>query len=77
MGRRNLTIQLDDDLVRRAKVLAAKRGTSVSGLVAHELDDMISADERYEAAMQQELDAMANAQPRGGRHWRREDLYDR
>jgi hypothetical protein len=77
MSRRNLTIQLDEDLVQRAKVLAAKRGTSVSGLVAHELDDIIVADERYEEARRQALKSMENAQPRGGRHWRREDLYDR
>jgi hypothetical protein len=77
MSRRNLTIQLEDDLVRRAKVLASKRVTSVSGLVAHELDDMISEDERYEEARRQALESMENAQPRGGRHWTREELYDR
>jgi hypothetical protein len=35
--KRNVTLQLDDHVIRRAKVLAAKRGTSVSGLVAAEL----------------------------------------
>ena len=31
MSKRNLTVQLDDDVIHRAKVIAAKRGTSVSG----------------------------------------------
>jgi predicted HicB family RNase H-like nuclease len=39
MVRRNLTLQLDEDVIRRAKVVAAKRGTSVSGLVARELEE--------------------------------------
>jgi Family of unknown function (DUF6364) len=34
VARRNLTVQLDEDVIRQAKVLAARRGTSVSGLVA-------------------------------------------
>lgn len=33
MSRRNLTLQLDEELIRRAKVLAARRGTSVSGIL--------------------------------------------
>ena len=35
--KRNLTVQLDEDVIQQAKVLAARRGTSVSTLVAAEL----------------------------------------
>lgn len=75
--KRNLTIQLDDEVIRRAKVLAAKRGTSVSGLVAHELDRLVAEDERYEAAWRRARKAMGDASPRGGRSWVRDDLYER
>jgi hypothetical protein len=34
MARRNLTLQLDEAVIRKARVLAARRGTSISGLVA-------------------------------------------
>ncbi len=75
--KRNVTIQLDDEVIRRAKVLAAKRGTSVSGLVAAELDRLVSEDERYEAAWRQARKAMGEAAGRGGRRWNRDDLHDR
>jgi hypothetical protein len=72
--KRNLTLQLDEDLIRRAKVLAARRGTSVSGLVAHQLRELVEQDERYEAARRIALEALSSPAPRGGRRWRREDL---
>jgi hypothetical protein len=34
VARRNLTLQLDQERIRQAKIVAAKRGTSISGLVA-------------------------------------------
>jgi hypothetical protein len=45
-----LTISLDDDLLREAKVLAARRGTSVSRLLADRLEDMVREDGTYERA---------------------------
>lgn len=40
--KRNLTVQLDDETVRKAKVLAARRSTSVSKLVAHEIARLVT-----------------------------------
>ena len=75
MAKTNLTIQLDQEVVRRAKVLAAKRGTSVSGLVASQLHELVAADDRDEAAHQRAIESMDQAEPHGGRNWVREDLY--
>ena len=75
--KRNLTVQLDDEVIRRAKVLAAKRGTSVSGLVAAELDRLVAEDERYEEAWRRARTAMGGATVRGGRQWGRDELHDR
>lgn len=77
MARRNLTVQLDDSVIHRAKVAAAKRGTSVSGLVAQEIERLVEADERYEDAWRRARKAMGDAEPRGGRRWKRDDLHDR
>ena len=77
MGQRNLTVQLDDDVIRRAKVTAAKRGTSVSGLVAQQLERLADADERYEDAQRRAEHALARSAPRGGRQWNRDDLHQR
>jgi hypothetical protein len=75
MPKTNLTIQLDEAVIRRARVVAAKRGTSVSGLVARELDRLVAQDARYEDARRRALELMATAKPRGGRTWTRDDLY--
>jgi len=75
--KRNLTVQLDDEVIRRAKVLAAKRGTSVSGLVAAELGRLVAEDERYEEAWRRARTAMGEATGRGGRRWDRDELHDR
>jgi hypothetical protein len=77
MTRRNLTVQLDDDVVRRARVLAAQRGTSVSQLVSHQLERLVDEAERYDASWKRARKAMAEATPRGGRNWTRDELYDR
>jgi hypothetical protein len=74
--RRNLTLQLDEETIRQAKILAAERGTSVSGLVARELEQLVTRNARYEEAMRRAIELMADAEPRGGRTWRRDDLYE-
>ncbi|HJT99820.1 MAG TPA: DUF6364 family protein [Actinomycetes bacterium] len=76
MGRRNLTVQLDEETIRQAKVLAARRGTSISGLVARELELLVARDARYEEAQRRAVELMAQAGEQGGRSWRREDLYE-
>jgi Family of unknown function (DUF6364) len=76
VARRNLTVQLDEETIRQAKILAAERGTSVSGLVARELEQLVARNARYEEAMRRAIALMAESVPRGGRTWRRDDLYE-
>lgn len=75
MAKTNLTIQLEGDVIRRARVVAAKRGTSVSALVARELDELVQREDRYEQARSRAIELMAAARPRGGRTWSRDDIY--
>jgi len=75
--KRNVTVQLDDDVIRQAKVLAAKRGTSVSRLVAGEIERLVAEDERYEEAWRRARRALGAATSRGGRRWSREELHER
>lgn len=77
MTKRNLTVQLDENVIQQAKVLAARRGTSVSTLVACELERLVADDDRYEDAHRRAQRAIAGAAPRGGRRWSRDDLHDR
>ncbi len=75
MAKTNLTVHLDEEVIRRAKVVAAKRGTSVSALVARQLDELVAEEERYDAARGRAIELMANAKTLGGRTWTREDIY--
>jgi len=75
MAKTNLTLQLDAEVIRRARVVAAKRGTSVSALVARELIQLAEREERYELARQRVEALMAGSKPRGGRRWKRDDIY--
>ncbi len=77
MARTNLTLQLDEDVIRRARVVAAKRGTSVSAMVARELDALVEQDVRYEEAQRRAQEIIREAIARGGRSWRRDELHDR
>jgi capsular polysaccharide biosynthesis protein len=74
--KRNLTVQLDEDLIRRAKVIAAERGTSVSGLVTAQIIKLIEMRDRYTMARESALEMMSAATDRGGRRWTRDGLYD-
>ncbi|HEY6496317.1 MAG TPA: DUF6364 family protein [Trebonia sp.] len=77
MAKRNLTIQLDDAVIRQARIVAAHRGLSLSALVAQQLTQLAEADERYERARAVALDALADAAGGGRPSWHREELYDR
>ena len=77
-SRQNLTIQLARETIRRAKILAAQKGTSISGLVSQTLEDLVEKDHAYEAAMREELDRLKRGLHLGGGPLpRREELYDR
>ena len=48
--KQNVTLSLDRELVRRVKILAAKRSVSISGLIARELERLACEDDAYERA---------------------------
>ena len=77
MARANLTLQLDAEVIRRARIVAAKRGTSVSALAAAQLIALVDEDERVQQARGRAEAILNKAAPRGGRAWTRDDLHDR
>jgi plasmid stability protein len=77
MAKANLTVQLDAEVIRRARVVAARRGTSVSSLVARQLTELVEHDERYDATQRRAAQLLDRAVDRGGRSWQRADLHDR
>jgi predicted nucleic acid-binding protein len=65
MGR-NLTVHLDDETVYKAKVLAARRATSLSRLVAGEIERLVDEDETYQQEQQITLDQLKQGFRLGG-----------
>jgi hypothetical protein len=77
-GKQNLTVSLSADTVQKAKVLVAKRSTSISGLVAGQIQALVDADEAYESARRGARDLMERGFHLGRTHSiRREELHER
>jgi plasmid stability protein len=77
MGR-NLTINLDEGVIRKAKILAAKRGLSVSALLRSEILRLVEEEEAYQAARESARRRLAKGSRLGGGPLpKREELYDR
>ncbi len=52
-GKQNLTIRLDRQTIRKAHILAARRSTSVSELLADQIEILVGQEEAYERAEHQ------------------------
>ena len=76
---RNLTVRLEAGTIRKAKILAARRSTSVSKLIAHEIDRLVREDEAYEQTKAEALAELESGADlgSGGTLPAREDAYER
>jgi hypothetical protein len=74
----NLTLSIDDDLLRRARVRAAERGTTVNAVVRDFLETFAGVDHVSPALLR--IVGLAQGSTAssgdGGRTWRRDDLYE-
>jgi len=57
----NITLKLDRDLLRKAKILAAEKETSVSRLVSEQLERAVRDSEGYDQAKRRALARMKRA----------------
>jgi len=46
--KQNITLSINKDLIRKAKILAAKNQTSISGMLSQELQNILEDSEEYE-----------------------------
>ena len=74
----NVTLRIDAELAHEAKVLAARLGTSLSRLMAQQLEVLTRRDREYEAAKRRALARLETGFDLG---WtppaNRGDLYER
>jgi hypothetical protein len=77
-GKRNITISLHPQIIRKARILAVKRSTSVSGLVAQQIEALVNDDDAYERAAASAIARMKHGYHLGGGPYAsRDELHER
>ncbi len=72
----NLTITVDEELLKRARLRALREGTSVNRLLRERLESYVKDDQRRRRAIRDLLRLSRSARSgSGGRRIRREDVY--
>jgi len=51
----NITLKLDAEILREARILAAEEGSSISGLLAAKLEELVKERKGYERARRRAL----------------------
>ncbi len=64
--KQNVTISLSPEIIRKAKVLAALRSTSISGLLAEQIESLVGQAEAYERSQRAALNLLQRGFHLGG-----------
>ena len=74
----NLTITVDDEVLKRARLRATEQGTSVNSIVREYLEQYAGSRSAQEQALAKLLALSEQARSkRGRRTWTRDELHDR
>ena len=79
MSKANLTLTIDQEVLRRARIRAVTEGTSVNAVVREQLEryaGMSAAEQAMAEFLSLSTTSVAGSGP-GGRTWTRTELYDR
>ena len=80
MDKQNITLSIPKDVLQKIKLLAVKKGTSVSGLMTHVLKEIVEEEEGYQDARLRHLALLergVDLGTKGSGEWTREDLHAR
>jgi len=55
MSKQNVTVSLSRETLRKARILAAQRETSISGLLANQIEILVGEEEAYERSERQAI----------------------
>lgn len=76
--KRNITVQLDQSVIRNAKIVAARRSTSLSRFLAEEIQRIAAQESDYEKNKKLALARLRSGYSLGGaRMPSREEIYQR
>ncbi len=76
----NVTLAIPRHLLRKAKILAVQKNTSLSGLLTQTLIDLVASQENFEQAKQRSLAMLKKGfdlGTQGKATWKREELHER
>jgi hypothetical protein len=76
--KQNITLSIEKDIIKKGKIIAAQKDTSISKMLSEQLKQIIDREEEYEAAKRSALQTLKKGFRLGGKiTWEREDLYER
>lgn len=76
--KQNITLSIEKEIIKKGKIIAAQKDTSISKMLSEQLKQIIDREEQYEAAKRSALQTLKKGFRLGGKiTWKREDLYER
>ncbi|MGV8073284.1 MAG: DUF6364 family protein [Syntrophobacteraceae bacterium] len=76
--KQNITLYLDQEIIRKARILAVRRRTSVSRMLNRELEKIVLDSERYDQTGRRAISQLRTGWHMGGKAaCNRGDLYER
>jgi hypothetical protein len=76
----NVTLAIPKHILRKAKILAVQKNTSLSGLLTRTLTDLVERQENYDQARVRNLEMLKRGFDLGTQGkiaWKREELHER
>jgi len=80
METQNVTLAIPKHILRKAKLIAVRQNTSLSGLLTHALEEIVTHEEGYEQAHKRHQAILASGLDlgTGGKiSWNRDELHER
>jgi len=79
MQRQNFTLSLPKDIIKKAKIVAIKKDTSLSNLIRRALEEIVEKDQGYDLAMKRHFEILEkglNFKLKGKMPWTRDELNE-
>jgi hypothetical protein len=76
-AKRNITVAIEPALLKKARAIAARKGLTMSALLAAELRNIVAEDAQYAAAQKRAVALFASPLSLGGTSLTREELHER
>jgi len=78
MGKQNLTVSLERAIIQKARVIAARRSTSISGLVTQQIEMLVGEEEAYTRSQRQAEELLESGFKLGGTiRMTRDEVHER